>query len=332
VKPEPPPPAREWKAFLLPAAIVVGVGVVASLSVLAVRRFPMQPSAASQPQPGRLTIETRPGNLEVTIDGENRGKTPVTISLAPGAHTVTIHGSVDDRVVPLTLAAGAEVTQYFEMKTAEPTATLGRISIVTDPPGARVSVDGKLHGNSPITVEDLTASGHKITATNEAGTVERLVAVPAGGTASVMFSLPRVSGPVGGWLAIAAPFDVEVVERDDVIGASGTNKVMLAAGRHEITVANRTIGYREARTIDITAGKTMTMRLDPPKAAVSVNARPWADVTVDGNSLGQTPIANMLMTIGSHDVVFRHPQFGERRQTVVVTSNGPNRIAVDLTK
>jgi hypothetical protein len=38
------------------------------------------------------------------------------------------------------------------------------------------------------------------------------------------------------------------------------------------------------------------------------------------------------MTIGSHDVVFRHPQFGERRQTVVVTSTGPNRIAVDLTK
>ena len=156
--------------------------------------------------------------------------------------------------------------------------------------------------------------------------------MPAGGTASVMFSLPRVSGPVGGWLAIAAPFDVEVVERDDVIGASGTNKVMLAAGRHEITVANRSIGYREARTIDITAGKTMTMRIDPPKAAVSVNARPWADVTIDGNSLGQTPIANTIMTIGSHEVIFRHPQFGERRQTVVVTSNGPNRIAVDLTK
>jgi hypothetical protein len=332
VKAEPQPAAAQWKPYLLPAAIVLGVGVVAGLSVLALRRFPMQPSAASQPQPGRLTIETRPGNLEVTIDGDKRGKTPVTVSLAPGAHTVTIHGGVDDRVVPLTLAAGAEVTQYFEMKTPEPGATLGRISIVTDPPGARVSVDGKPQGNSPITVEDLTASSHKITATNDAGSVERLVAVPAGGTASVMFSLPRVSGPVGGWLAIAAPFDVEVVERDDVIGASGTNKVMLAAGRHEITVANRTIGYREARTIDITAGKTMTMRIDAPKATVSVNARPWADVTVDGNSLGQTPIANTLMTIGSHDVIFRHPQFGERRQTVVVTSNGPNRIAVDLTK
>jgi hypothetical protein len=333
LKPEPPAPRTDqWKTLVRPAAIVLGVGIVVALSVLAVRRFPLQPAAASQPQSGRLTIETRPGNLEVTIDGDKRGKSPVTVSLAPGPHTVTIHGGVDDRVVPLTLAAGADVTQYFEMKTPEPGATLGRLSIVTDPPGARVSVDGKPQGNSPITIEELTAASHKITATNEAGAVERLVAVPAGGTASVMFSLPRLSGPVGGWLAIAAPFDVEVVERDDVIGASGTNKVMLAAGRHEITLASRNLGYREARTIDITAGKTVTLRVDPPKAAVSVNARPWADVTFDGNSLGQTPIANLLMTIGSHDVVFRHPQFGERRQTVVVTSTGPNRIAVDLTK
>jgi hypothetical protein len=31
-------------------------------------------------------------------------------------------------------------------------------------------------------------------------------------------------------------------------------------------------------------------------------------------------------------MVFRHPQLGERKQTVMVTAKGPNRIAVDLTK
>jgi hypothetical protein len=31
-------------------------------------------------------------------------------------------------------------------------------------------------------------------------------------------------------------------------------------------------------------------------------------------------------------VIFRHPQFGERRQTIVVTTKGPNRIAMDLSK
>ena len=33
-----------------------------------------------------------------------------------------------------------------------------------------------------------------------------------------------------------------------------------------------------------------------------------------------------------HEMVFRHPQLGERRQTVTVTAKGPNRIAADLTK
>jgi hypothetical protein len=55
-------------------------------------------------------------------------------------------------------------------------------------------------------------------------------------------------------------------------------------------------------------------------------------VIIDGAGVGQTPIANLPVTIGSHDILFRHPQLGDRRQTVLVTAKGPNRIAVDLTK
>ena len=63
-----------------------------------------------------------------------------------------------------------------------------------------------------------------------------------------------------------------------------------------------------------------------------MNARPWAEIVLDGNSVGQTPIANLLVSVGPHEMVFRHPQLGERKQTVVVTAKGPNRIAADLTK
>ena len=203
---------------------------------------------------------------------------------------------------------------------------------MTDPPGARVTVDGRPRGISPVTVADLTAEDHKVSVTNDAGSVERTVAVAAGGTASVMFSLPKVSGPVGGWLSISAPFDVEVVENDDVIGTSGTSRIMLAAGRHDIVLTNRSLGYQEARRIEVAAGKTMAIRVDPPKVSVSVNARPWAEIVLDGTSVGQTPIANLLVTVGPHEMVFRHPQLGERKQTIVVSAKGPNRIAADLTK
>jgi hypothetical protein len=318
--------------LLRPILIVVLVIALPSLGVLALRRFPIPLFTASAPRAGTLTIATQPAGSDVLIDGERRGATPLTLAITPGAHTLTIRSGRDERVVPLTIAPGAEVTQYYEMKAAEPVALVGRLSVVTDPPGARVTVDGRPRGTSPVTVADLTAEDHKVTVTTDAGSIERTVAVAAGSTASVMFSLPKVSGPVGGWLSISAPFDVEVAENEDVIGSSGTNRIMLAAGRHDIVLMNRSLGYQEARRIDVAAGKTMAIRVDPPKVSVSVNARPWAEIMLDGVSVGQTPLANLSVTVGPHEMVFRHPQLGERKQTIVVSVKGPNRIAADLTK
>ena len=258
--------------------------------------------------------------------------TPLKLSLSPGAHTVVVRSGSDERVVPVTIAAGADITHNFEMKAAEPAAQLGRMSVATDPPGARVAVDGQPRGISPLTVDDLTADEHKVTVTNEAGSAERTVTVTAGGTASVVFSLSKAAGPVGGWLSISAPFDVDVFDNQDAIGSSGTSRIMLAAGRHNITLSNRTLGFEDVRRVDVVAGKTTAIRVEAPKASVSVNARPWADILLDGENVGQTPIANLPVTIGSHEIVFRHPQLGERKQTVSVSVKGPNRIAVDLTK
>jgi hypothetical protein len=325
-------PPRTFK----PGRSVLFAGVIAAIAVpsfgvFALRRFPLPQFGAAERATGNLTIDSRPGGSQVLVDGAVRGVTPLKLALEPGAHTITIRSGGNERVVPLTIAAGADVTQYFELKASEPIAIVGGLSIATDPPGARVAIDGKPRGTSPLTVSDLAAEPHKVTATNDAGTVERTVAVAAGSTMSVMFALPKTSGPVGGWLAIASPFEVEVSENRDVIG-SGATRIMLAAGRHELVLANRSLGYQEARKIDVAAGQTTTLRVEAPKASVSVNARPWAEIIVDGNNVGQTPIANIQVAVGTHEMVFRHPQLGERKQSIVVTAKGPNRIAADLTK
>jgi hypothetical protein len=131
---------------------------------------------------------------------------------------------------------------------------------------------------------------------------------------------------------VTAPFEVQILEDNAVVGAGNSAKIMLPAGRHSLSLVNESLEYQESRTTDVAPGKTATIRVDPPKVSVNVNARPWADVTIDGASAGQTPISNLALGIGTHEVVFRHPQFGERRQTVVLKTHGPNRIAVDLTK
>jgi hypothetical protein len=318
--------------FVRPVLIVVAVVVLASLIALAIRRFPTAQFAAARPQVGNLTINTGRVASEVLVDGVGRGTTPLTLSLAPGSHMVVVRSGNDERVVPLTIAAGADVTHNFEMKAAAPVPRSGGLSVSTDPSGARVIIDGKLRGTSPLTVADLTAEEHKVSVTSETGSAERTVMVTAGGTASVLFTLAKVAGPVGGWLSISSPFDVDVFENDDVIGSSGASRIMLAAGRHNITISSRALEFQDTRRIDVVAGKTTTIRIDPPKVSVSVNARPWADITLDGNNVGQTPIANLPVSIGSHDMVFKHPELGERKQTVTVSLKGPNRIAVDLTR
>jgi serine/threonine-protein kinase len=82
--------------------------------------------------------------------------------------------------------------------------------------------------------------------------------------------------------------------------------------------------------VTVQAGRTSTIRLEAPSGTMNVNAVPWAEVWVAGKRLGETPLGNLQMPIGSHEVVFRHPQLGERRTTVLVTLKGPARVSMDL--
>ena len=91
-------------------------------------------------------------------------------------------------------------------------------------------------------------------------------------------------------------------------------------------------GCQEKRKVEFIAGKAATLHVEPPGVAISANARPCADVLLDRTNISQTPLANMLVTVGSHELVFSNLQFGERKRTVIVTASGLNRIAADLVR
>jgi len=105
---------------------------------------------------------------------------------------------------------------------------------------------------------------------------------------------------------------------------------MLAVGRHDVELVNDTLGYRVTRTIQVPPGKVASITVEFPQGVMNVNASPWAEVYVDGKKVGDTPIGNLPISIGPHEVVFRHPQFGEKRQAVSVTLKAPVRLSVDM--
>jgi hypothetical protein len=316
-----------------PASVSAFIGLALAVGGLIWGYQQLIPVDAAAPRLAKLNIVTDPEGVEVIINNERKGVSPISVSLTAGAQTVTLRQGSEERVIPLTLAAGSEVTHHIEFRPRPAsTPSMGAISVVTEPAGARVEVDGRPRGVSPLALQDLSSADHRVRVIGATGSAERTVAVSPGATTSVVFSLPRAGSPVAGWVAIVAPFDVQVSEGGNIVGTGRAAKIMLPAGRHTILLTNDALQFGSERTVDIPAGQIATLRVDAPKAFISANARPWAEVIIDGTGVGQTPIANLPLTIGSHEILFRHPQLGDRRQTVVVTTKGPNRVAVDLTK
>jgi serine/threonine-protein kinase len=135
---------------------------------------------------------------------------------------------------------------------------------------------------------------------------------------------------VSGWISVKAPVAIEIRENGRLIGTSDTDKIMLAAGRHDVELVNETLGYHTTRSLQVPAGKVAAISLDMPQGTININAAPWAEVFIDGRRVGETPIGNLSLPIGPHEVLFRHPQLGEKRQAVSVTANAPVRVGVDM--
>jgi hypothetical protein len=325
----PAPSARHtWRWTVSVGLVLLAAGAGVAAIGLSLRSYGAVPALAR----GTLTIETEPSGAEISIDGTSRGTTPVTLSLSTGSHSVVLRRVGEERILPVTIRTGADVTQYVEFAPGAAAAALvGKLTVTTDPPAARVQIDGRARGTSPLLVEDLDAGEHTVAVAGDAGSVERRVRIEAGATASVVFSLPKQLTSATGWLTVSGPFEVRVFENNDLVGLSGS-KIMLPAGRHDLRIVNADLGYEQTSHVEVTAGKVAAFRVDPPKVTINANARPWADLIIDGVEVGQTPLANLQLTVGPHEIVFRHPQLGNRRQTLVVTTRGPNRVSVDLTK
>ena len=96
-------------------------------------------SANLRAQPGSLEIVSVPAQGRVYIDNQFRGEAPVSLaSIPPGEHRVRVElkgHEIEARTVQV--RAGERTTEEFRL-----TNNSGLLVLVTEPPGARVFVDG----------------------------------------------------------------------------------------------------------------------------------------------------------------------------------------------
>ncbi len=319
-----PRPARRAARHLIAAGVALAVLAGGAMAVR--RALPAPPVIVPL---GTLSVNTNPVGARVLIDGEMRGTTPIELSLPPGQHTLEIVHNEERRTIPVTIAAGAQVSQFIEMPDAP--VSVGRLLVRTEPPGARVSVGGTVVGTAPVTVERLTPGTHTVVLETGLGSLTHQVTIEAGATASLVVPITVPQGaPVSGWISVNAPADVQVYEGGRLLGSSRSERIMVAAGRHQLEIVNDAIGYRSTHVVQVAPGRVSPITLDWPKGTVAINAVPWAEVWIGNQRIGETPIGSVSVPIGSQEIVFRHPDLGERRVNVLVRPGAPARVSVDM--
>ena len=314
-------PSRKL-AVLAVLVLLLGAGGAAAV------KFYGRPAAG--PSMGALVVQSNPSGIPVFVDGIEQGRTPARIAVAPGSHILELRGRGVPRVIPLNVSAGAEVSQYLEFAEAPIT---GQLAVQSDPAGAKVLIDGVERGVAPVTITDLAPGDHRVELQSSEGiTARHTVAVQAGGTASLVVPMGAAAsaGPVSGWVSVKAPFAMEIREQGRLLGTTETERLMIAAGRHELAFVNEPLGFRATRVVQVGPGKVASITLDLPQGVVNLNAAPWAEVWIDGRRVGDTPLGNLSVSIGPHEVVFKHPQFGEKRHAISVTLGAPLRLSVDM--
>lgn len=311
--------------------IVAAMAVIAATAAGALAARQRLATVTPPVTTGKMTVNTDPPGAEVEVDGEKRGRSPLSLSLAAGAHTVVVRANGQSKTVPITIAAGADVSQYFDLPKAG--SGFGQLQVRTEPAGARISIDGTPLGKTPMTIIEIVPGEHSVTLESDLGTVTQKVTIEAGVQASLMVPLGPQAGTVAsGWITVTSPLEVELRENGRLLGTSGIDRIMLAVGKHDIELVNDLVGYKEMRTVQVAPGRVTALNIAIPKGSVSLNAVPWATVTIDGENVGDTPIGNLPLAVGQHEVVFRNTELGEQRRIITVTLRTPTRLSVDMTR
>jgi PEGA domain len=297
---ERPPSAPKKAAMLLWLGIITPAMAVGAMIGLALTSLGATP-AAPPPTMGAVTITSEPSGAPVTVDGVARGSTPVAMVIAAGAHRLEVGTGSEVPPRLLQVSPGGDTSMHVQWRaTPAPAATTPKAS-------ERIDKD-KPHAAA-------------IDAERPARTERAKAAV---GITSTFRPVPT------GWLTVTSAFPVQVLDNGSEIGTSASTRLTLPAGDHSLTFVNDALEFRESRMVTIAAAKKAAITIDTPRGMLNVNARPWAEVWVDGRRVGETPIGNLSLPIGEHEVTFRHPNRGEQRKTVTVGARSAARVAVEF--
>jgi hypothetical protein len=216
-------------------------------------------------------------------------------------------------------------TQAAVPAPASPAAARGSLEVRSNPEGARVIVDRQLRGTAPLTIDNLPPGKHTVLLESADGSIERSVQITAGETALVDEAI------FSGWLNVFSPIELEISEGERAILLNDESAALMAPGPHTLRFANPRLAYSVTRRVVIKPGETSAISIVPDLSSLTVTANSPAEVFVDGERAGESPLSDHPVTLGTHEIAVRTETGIERRFTITVGAT-PSRLDVDFSK
>jgi serine/threonine-protein kinase len=111
--------------------------------------------------------------------------------------------------------------------------------------------------------------------------------------------------------------------------ADGT--LHLAPGRHKVVVASDRLATARSFDLDVKSGEELTRAARSGRGRLKLAVTPWAEVQLDGRSVGTTPLSAIELGEGVHQVTLRNVQLGALvKKRVVVHPDKETALRVDL--
>ena len=280
---------------------------------------------------GTLLVNSDAGG-EVYVDGQRKDAAPAIINGLPaGDHVVEVK---KDGYPPWRQTVTVPAGQQVKVSANFGAATASSLRIISNEPDVEVFVDGEQKGKAPVTLQGIKPGEHIVGGRKARfKPLEQTVRVQPGENAIVSFRMevappdrPRATLKVQSQVPNA-----EVFLDGSSMGRAPVDRNDLDPGKHYIVVHKD--GFTDfKREVVLLENQTITMVADlSATGSLRILSSPeGAEVKIDGELIGRTPVQREAVGSGDHIVEFKMKGFFDHKETMKIEGGREKVFSVDL--